>query len=138
MKRRARRGGDSSVARQIAADVETLSEILAAEARRLPLTVGEARMLRDAAAPMPTASGAGRLLFGALLDTIDAASESGIDAQARYDVDPEQLTRKLRSAGVAADVAIRDALAEWRIARLPDTADGYRSAGLNVIEEEGS
>lgn len=136
--RRARRSQAGSVAQQIAVDVATLADILASEARRLPLTLAEARLLRDVAGQGLVAPGAGRVLLGALVDAIDIARGAGSDVSATDDVDDEQLMRKVRALGHAGDLAIREALAEWHAAKLPDTVDGYRSAGFNIIDATGS
>ena len=127
--RRARRSESGSVAQQIAVDVATLADILAGEARRLPLTLAEARLLREVVAPGLVAPGAGRVLLGALIDAIDIAREAGPDLSAPHDVDAEELTRKVRALGHAGDLAVREALAEWHAAGLPDTVAGYRERG---------
>jgi len=134
VERRARSLGTGSVAQQIAADVATLADILAGEARRLPLTVAEARLLRDVVGEGLVAPGTGRVLLGALIDAVDIARESASDLSVTYSVEEEKLMRKVRSLGPAGDLAVREAVAEWRAASLPDTADGYRSAGLSIIE----
>lgn len=126
-----------SVAQQIATDVATLADLLASEARRTPLTLAEARALRDAVGDGIVAPGAGRVLLGALVDSIEIARDSGEPIGDVYGLDEEQLARKIRSLGHAGDLAIREAIAEWRAAGLPDTLEGYRTAGLNIIEPSG-
>jgi hypothetical protein len=132
--RRARRSGAGSVAQQIATDVATFADILASEARRLPLTVDEARLLRDVVGSGLVSPGAGRVLLGGLVDVIDSARDSAPELDATHGVDADGLMRKVRSLGHAGDLAIREAIADWHAADLPDTADGYREAGLNIIE----
>lgn len=136
--RRARRSHSGSIAQQIAADVATLADILAGEARRLPLTLAEARLLRDVVGEGVVQPGAGRALLGALIDAIDLAQRAGSTLGVMHEVDEEQVMRKVRALGHAGDLAIREALAEWHAADLPDTAEGYRIAGLAIIEAAGA
>jgi hypothetical protein len=123
--------------------VSMLIDISAAELRRIPLTVGQASLLAEAGGGWLLGDGVGTMLAYELEDLL--ANESGPalpwsvagSFEEKHGLPPGgglELAGWLRGVGPAADFALRLALARWWHRGLEASADGFRAAGLRIVD----
>ena len=131
-----RRGGGHDIRSrhtQASADVDTLQALIAAELRRIPLSVGEALLLADLVDGRLPAPGTA-MLYVECRDALSIAGPemAGPSARSGAAVDIAALLAKLERLGPAADFALCDALAAWRARGLEPTREGFAQAGLRI------
>lgn len=120
--------------------VGTLADLCAMELRRIPLSLGEAGLLADVLGAMLQV-GIGRLAASELADATQGVDPLGQDLAASYEAHHDlpdgqvaRLTERLMALGPAADFALRLAVARWWHRQLDATAEGFRAAGLRIVD----
>lgn len=115
---RARRCASTPTA-QARADLLLLRDLLATEARRIELTVDEARVLAAITGGDLMSPGIGHILYGETADAFAIARRAdptGGDISSyatQFRIDEDHLLRRLAELGPAGDLAVRDALSRW-------------------------
>ena len=108
-------------------------DLMRAEARRVPLTEGQASALAEIVGGPLVTPGVGALLIGEVMDAFDLAAGSVSSYGAHHGIDEAALLTKLRGIGPSADLALRFALARWWA--MPAEDRDYRAAGLRIVSD---
>lgn len=133
------RMGTRSADLQARAEIEIWRDVMAAELRRSPLTVGEANCLagilkghRPSSGPAPSSIG---VCYAEAEQAFRLAREIAERAPAGkwWGIDEGALLDRLKRLGPAADMALQDAIAHWHTGRFDPTAEGFEAAGLRII-----
>jgi hypothetical protein len=139
---RAMRMGTSSPDIQARVEVEIWRAVMAAELRRIPLTLAEATCLASVLKGHPPARGPVSssipVCYAECQQVFELAAETPGETTygTRYGMSEDTLLTKLRRLGPAADLALEDALARWHAHNPQDpTPDGFARAGLRIIPE---
>lgn len=137
--RRAIRMGTSSPDLQARAEVEIWRAVMAAELRRIPLTLAEATCLasilqghRPSRGPV---SASIPICYAECHQAFQLARENADETQSgrRWGVSEDMLLGKLQRLGAATDLALEDAIARWHADRLDPTPEGFARAGLRIV-----
>lgn len=136
---RAVRMGTPSADLQARTEIEIWREVMAAELRRIPLTLAEASCLAGILKGHPPS----RRLVSASIGICYAECEQafrlareipGQAPSARWrGVSEDVLLARLQRLGPAADLALEDAIARWHTQRFEATPEGFERAGLRII-----
>lgn len=137
---RALRMGTSSADLQARAEIEIWRAVMAAELRRIPLTVAEASSLagilkghRPTCGPVSASIG---VCYAECEQAFRLAREIADQGPAgMWGISGEMLLAKLQRLGPAADLALEDAIARWHDHRFEATPDGFGQAGLRIIPD---
>ena len=137
---RAVRMGMPSADLQARAEIETWRDVMAAELRRILLTLAEASCLAAILKGHKPTRGPVSASIGTCYAEADQAfrlaGEIADEAPAalwRRDISEDVLLGKLRRLGPAADRALEDALARWHERHYEATPAGFERAGLRII-----
>lgn len=139
---RAIRMGTSTPDIQARVEVEIWRAVMAAELRRIPLTLAEATCLAGILKGHPPSRGPVSssipVCYAECQQAFEMATETPGETPygARYGVSEATLLAKLRRLGPAADLALEDAVARWHAHPDHDPGpDGFAQAGLRIIPE---
>jgi hypothetical protein len=132
LERRAGEHDMSSRHIQASADVDTLQALIAAELRRIPLSVSEALFLADLVDGRQPAPGTAMLYVEGRHALGVARADMAVPGAQSGQADIAALLGKLERLGPAADFALCDALASWKARDLKPTAEGFAQAGLRI------
>jgi hypothetical protein len=136
---RSLRMGTRSADLQARAEIETWRDVMAAELRRVPLTVGEANCLASILKGHRPSSGPASASIGVCYAEAEQAFHLAREIAERapagkwWGIDEDALLDRLRRLGPAADLALQDAIAHWHGRRFDATAGGFEAAGLRII-----
>lgn len=137
LQERSARMHTATVSTQASTELGLWQDALAAELRRIRLTLAQANCLADVlnGVMLTPASGGFPVVYTEAADAFDLARADHLDADAygtKWGIDEEALLRYLRSLGPTADHALHDAVSRWRLAGAEPTAKGWESVGLRV------
>ena len=131
-----------SIDLQARAELETWRAVLAAERRRIRLTLAEASCVADVLSghlithgTVLMAGGAG-VCYAECHDAFRLSREAGEPGYgAKWGISEDELLAKLQRLGPAADLALEDAIARWWGRKHPEpTVEGFAEVGLRVIQ----
>lgn len=145
---RSLRMGTASADLQARAEIEIWRSVMAAELRRIPLTLAEASCLAGILKGHPLTRGPVSASIPVCYAECRQAFELARDIAGETDsgqwwgkaFSEDALLAKLQRLGPAADVALEDAIAYWHHRQFDPTPDGFARAGLRIIpgQLEGS
>jgi hypothetical protein len=141
LRRRASRQHGVSIDLQARTEIELWRTALGIELKRFPLTVAEASCLADVMnghLMQPHITLGMGTVYANCSDAFRLARETPIGDESSYGakwaVDETRLLARLRGLSPVADHALEDAFARWWDVQLPATADGFRAAGLRIVD----
>ncbi len=136
---RAMRMDTSSPDIQARVEIEIWRSVMAAELRRIPLTLAEASCLAGILKGHPPARGPVSSSIGVCYAECQQAFQLATDIAEQtgygkwWGISEGTLLAKLQRLGPAADLALADAIARWHAHRFAATPEGFAEAGLRII-----
>ncbi len=141
---RAERMQGNSRPEQVRVEVSTFRYALAAELRRIRLTLNQANCIADALMDTQVTSGVAVRVPAVYANVADAFGLANNDHLplatygSRWDIDEQALLDYLRTLGPTADHALHDAVSRWWASDHEDrvSVQGWRAVGLRVIDTD--